>query len=108
MKFVPVRPYVMMSKDNPSDPRSRLHPHVIVGKTKDGLVSVQVTHSPSVDGKKTVKVPDNIRKTYAISKAYVRKASDYVEPYHAESYSISGRDAFVFGKMARKTKVPLK
>ena len=34
MKFVPVRPYVMMGKDNVKDSRSKKHPHAIVGKTK--------------------------------------------------------------------------
>lgn len=108
MRYRPVKPYVMMSRDNPRDPKSKMHPHVIVGKTGKGLVSVQVTHSPVVPNGKTIRLPHDISKGYAVGTAYERKESDYRNPRYPSDYGVSSADRLLFENIVRKTKVPLK
>lgn len=108
MRYSPVKPYVMMSRDNPKDPKSKMHPHVIVGRTKVGFVSVCVTHSPTVKGLGTVSVPDNIQRSYVVDRAYERQASDYEMPNYPSNYGVSASDEAVFRYIAAKTRKPLK
>ena len=107
MRYRPVKPYVMMSWDS-GNPKSKMHPHVIVGKTGKGLVSVQVTHSPVVVGQSTKMVPDNIQTSYVVGKAYERPKSAYSSPFYPDDYHVSSRDRVLFENIVRKTKVPLK
>ena len=98
----------MMSRKKPNDKRAKLHPHIVIGKTANGLVSIGVTHSVVVKGLNTVKPPQAIDKAYMVDTAYERKDTDYMVPFHPDDYEISNQDRFVLHDVAKKTKVPLK
>ena len=108
MRYSPVRPYVMVSRDDPRDPASRFHLHVVVGRKDGKLVSVQLTHSPFVPGLRTKAVPDNVERSYCVDTAYVRNPKDYLAPYYPSNYFISSRDRIAFENVAKRTRKPLR
>lgn len=107
MRYVPVKPYVTISRDNPLDTRSKSHLHVVVGRRDGKLVSVQLTHSPFVPGLRTKEVPDNVERSYAIDRCYLRDPSMHRPPAHPDSFEISSRDRIAFENVAKRTKKPL-
>ena len=83
MKYYKFRnPFVMFSRDFPKNPHSGSHPHIVLGKLADGrYVSVSVTHSENVRGKRVSLLPSNIERTYFVSdKPYVRDPHLYLKP----------------------------
>lgn len=108
MKFEKIRPVVKLSLDDVRNPASKSHLHVVVGRKDGKLVSVQLTHSPKVPGRKTKKVPDNVEKSYAVSRAYVRDPSMYWDLRHPDSFEVSSRDRILLENVAKKTRRPLR
>lgn len=103
MRFKPVHPFVMFSKDSKKK-NSKMHPHIIVGVKDDKYVSMGVTHAKKVRGQKTVSLPDNIEKSYLITTPYVRERSKYKPVQYKDNYHVSSRDHLIAEKHARKTK----
>lgn len=101
MRFKIIRPFVMFSSDSKKK-NAKKHPHIIIGMKDDKYVSMGVTHSKQVKGKKTVSLPDNIRKSYMITTPYVKKKSEYTSPLYQEDYRVSSRDRLIAEKHARK------
>lgn len=107
MRFTPIKPKIALSKDDLSVDNSKKHYHIIIGKKKNKLVSVSVTHSPFALGMKNILLPDNIEKSYAVKKAYLRDLKNYQKVFN-NKYNVSSRTRIVAENIAKKTKEPLK
>ena len=106
MRFTPIKPKIAVSKDDLSVNNSRKHYHIIIGKKKNKLVSVSVTHALFALGMKNVKLPDYIKKSYAVNTAYLRDPSDYIN-VSSDKYYVSSKTRMVAENIAKKTKIPL-
>ena len=103
MRFKIIRPFVMFSSDSKKK-KAKTHPHIVIGIKDDKYVSMSVTHSNKVKGKKTVPLPDNIERSYMVITPYVKKKEEYSTPRYQKDYRISSRDRLIAEKYARSYK----
>ena len=102
-------PKVKYSKDNLRNPRSKFHPHVILGEKKVNgkkkLASVSVTHAKNVPDRVTLKMSKGIREEFYVSSGYyLRNESDYRESVHNGNYRVSFTDKKKFLNVLRNGK----